>query len=44
MKKGGKNQKSKKNTIYNIEIFYKTRKDVIKFFDDYSLMISEAKK
>ena len=31
------------NTIYNIEMLYKARKDTIKFFYDYSLMISEAK-
>ena len=29
--------------IYNINIPYKARKEAIKFFDDYSLMLSEAK-
>ena len=38
-----KNQKNKKNTICNIEILYKARNEVIKFYDDYSLMMSEAK-
>ena len=37
-----KNQKSKKNTLYNIEMLYKARNEAIKFYDDYSLM-SEAK-
>ena len=35
--------KERKNTIYNIEMLYKARKEAIKFFDHYSLMISEAK-
>ena len=43
MKKGGKNSKEQKNTIYNIEMLYKAREEAIKFFDDYSLMISGAK-
>ena len=38
-----KNQKNKKNTIYNIEMFYKARKEAIKILDGYSLMLSEAK-
>ena len=42
-KKGSKKSKEQKNTIYNIEMLYKARKEAIKFFDDYSLMISEAK-
>ena len=29
--------------LYNIEILYKARNEVIKFYDDYSLMESEAK-
>ena len=29
--------------MYNIEILYKARNEAIKFYDDYSLMISEAK-
>ena len=37
------NQKSKKNTLYNIGMLYKARNEVIKFDDDYSLMMSEAK-
>ena len=33
----------KTNTQYNIEMLYKARNKVIKFFDDYSSMVSEAK-
>ena len=29
--------------MYNIEMLYKAREEAIKFFDDYSLMASEAK-
>ena len=29
--------------MYNIEIFCKTRKEAIKFYNGYSLMMSEAK-
>ena len=29
--------------MYNIEILYKARNEAIKFYDDYSLMMSEAK-
>ena len=29
--------------MYNIESLYKARKEAIKFYDDYSLIISEAK-
>ena len=29
--------------MYNIEILHKARKDAIKFYDEYSLMIFEAK-
>ena len=36
-----KNQKNKK-TIYNIEMLYKARNEAIKFYDNYSLMMSEA--
>ena len=45
IKKGNNKHKSKeqKNTLYNIEILYKTRNEAIKFYDDYSLMMSEAK-
>ena len=42
-KKEVKNWKSIKNTIYNIEMLYEARKEAIKFYDDYSLMVSEAK-
>ena len=38
-----KNQKSKKNTLYNIEMLYNARNEAIKFYDDYSSMMSEAK-
>ena len=36
-------QKCKKNTLYNIEMLYKARNEAIKFYDDYSSMMSEAK-
>ena len=42
-KKEVKNRKSIKNTIYNIEMPYEAKKEAIKFYDDYSLMVSEAK-
>ena len=32
-----------KSTLYNIEMLYKGRNEAIKFYDDYSLMMSEAK-
>ena len=32
-----------KNTLYNIEMLYKARNEAIKFYDDYSSMMSEAK-
>ena len=41
--KDAKKSKEQKNTIYNIEILYKARNEAIKFYDDYSLMMSEAK-
>ena len=41
--KGAKKAKEQKNIIYNIEILYKARNEAIKFYDDYSLMMSEAK-
>ena len=41
-KKGAKKSKEQKNTICNIEMLYKARNEAIKFYDDYSLMISEA--
>ena len=36
-------QKSRKNTLHNIEMLYNARNEAIKFYDDYSLMMSEAK-
>ena len=41
--KKGKWSKEQKNTMYNIEMLYKWRSEAIKFDDDYSLMMSEAK-
>ena len=29
--------------MYNIEVLYKARNETIKFYDDYSLIVSEAK-
>ena len=43
IKKGAKKSKEQKNTIYNIEMLYKARNKAIKFYYDYSLMMSEAK-
>ena len=43
IKKGAKKSKEQKNTIYNIEMLYKARNEAIKFYDDYSLMMSEVK-
>ena len=37
------NQKNKKNTLYYIELLYKARNEAIKFYDYYSLMMSEVK-
>ena len=34
--------KGQKNASYNIEMLYKTKNEAIKFYDDYSLMASEA--
>ena len=36
-------QKAKKNTVYNIEMLDKARNEAIKFYNDYSSMMSEAK-
>ena len=46
IKKGNNKKRSKeqKNALYNIEMLYKARNEAIKFYDDYFLMISEAKK
>ena len=43
--KGNKKHRSKvqKNNLYNIEMLYKARNEAIKFYDDYSSMMSEAK-
>ena len=43
IKKGAKESKEQKNTIYNIEMLYKARYEVIKFYHDYSLMMSKPK-
>ena len=43
IKRWAKKSKKQKNTISNIEMLCKTRKEAIKFFDDYSLMVSEQK-
>ena len=46
IKKGNNKKRSKeqKNSLYNIDMLYKARNEAIKFFDDYSSMVSEAKK
>ena len=43
IKKGIEKSKEHKNALYNIEMLYKSRNEAIKFYDDYSLMLSEAK-
>ena len=45
IKKGNNKRKSQeqKDTLYNIEILYKARNEAIKFYDGYSLIMSEAK-
>ena len=44
METKNKDQKSKKKkTLYNIEMLYKEKNSVFEFFDDYSLIVSEAK-
>ena len=35
--------KEQKNVLYNIEAFYNVRNEAFKFYDDYSLIMSEAK-
>ena len=42
-KTGPKSSKEHKNALYNIEMLYKARNEVIKFYDDYSSRASEAK-
>ena len=36
-------QRSKKNALYNIDMIYKAKNKAIKFYNDYCLMVSEAK-
>ena len=45
IKKENKKQRSKeqKNTLHNIEMLYRARNMAIKFYDNYSSMMSEAK-
>ena len=45
IKKGNnkKRPKEQKNALYNIDMLYKARNEAIKFFNDYSSMVSEAK-
>ena len=45
IKKGNKKHKSKvqKTTLYNIDMLNKARKEAIKFYDDYSSLMSESK-
>ena len=43
IKKGAKKSKEQKNTWYSIKMLYKAMNEAIKFYDDYSLMMSEAK-
>ena len=45
IKKGNKKHRlrERKNALYNIETLYKARSKAIKFYDDFSLMMSEAK-
>ena len=35
--------KAQKNTLYNLEMLYKARNEDIKFYDDYSSMMSNAR-
>ena len=43
MKKGSKKSREQKNTLYNIELLYQAWNKAIKFYDDYYLIMSEAK-
>ena len=36
-------EKTKKNTLHNIEMLSKIRNDTIKFYEEWSSMVSEAK-
>ena len=40
---GGKKSKEQVKTIKNIETLYEARNEAIKFYDDYYLLMSEAK-
>ena len=42
IEKGSKKSKEQKHTLYKIQMVYKARNDSIKFYDDYSLIMSEA--
>ena len=39
----GNKSKEQKNTLYNIEMLYKAKNEAIKFYENYCLMMSEAK-
>ena len=39
----GNKSKEQKNTLYNIEMLFKAKNEAIKFYENYSLMMSEAK-
>ena len=46
IKKGIKNlsqRSKKKNTLYNIDMLYKSKNNVIKLYDDYISMVSKVK-
>ena len=43
LKKRINKSKEQKGALYNIEMFYKARSSVIKFFVEYSTMIAETK-
>ena len=43
IKRGPKKSRKQKNALFNIKMLYKARNESIKFYDNYSLMASEAK-
>ena len=43
IKKGEHKLKEQKRTIYKIKMFYRSRNDLVKLFDDYSSILSEVK-
>ena len=43
IKKGEHKLKEEKRTIYKIKMFYRSRNDLVKLFDDYSSILSEVK-